>query len=234
MKTPKLHIMLMVQTLGETYEAPITEIAAKVFDPETGEMGDDHYVQFLNVKKALLMGKASPGSLENYMLAHKYDLLIFNNPDYFETLTNAVQQLREYIDAEREHAGVRWEDLKIYNLYPAYQLPRLTMVDQAILMNEQPMWPSYGVVCAKTLHDLARPHLVEHKIDLPVRPPTRQGLSSECDFQAVVTMHSLLMLRGDHPRQVSHLSKWSKVIKDTQLRSKRVKPQIPPEEDDEL
>lgn len=229
MKEQKLHIMLLVQTLGETYEAPVIEIAAKVFDPDTGELGDDHNVSFLNVKKALLMGKASPGSLENYMIAHKYDLLIFNNPGYFETLAPAVKKLREFIEAECKHAGVKWENLKIYNLYPAYQLPRITMVDQAINMEERPIWPSYGVVCAKTLQDLARPIMVENKVDLPTRPATRKGIADECDYQAVVTMHSLRLLRGDHPTQ-SHLSKWSRVIKETQLQ----KPTIPADDDEEL
>ncbi|UDY80334.1 putative exoribonuclease Rnase [Achromobacter phage AXY1] len=221
MKSKNLHIMLMVHTLGETYEAPIVEIAAKVFDPETGELGDDHNVSMLNVKKALLMGKASPGALENYMMAHKYDLMIFHNPGYFETLATAVKKLRDFIEAEREHAGVKWENLKIYNLYPAYQLPRITIVDQAINMEDQAIWPSYGVVCAKTIQDIARPLLVEHKIDLPVRPPTRNGLVDECDFQAVVTMHSLRMLNGDHPTQSGK-------------KSKAVKPTVPAEDDEEL
>ena len=219
MKSKNLHIMLMVTTLGDGYNAPITEICAKTFDPETGELGHDHLTCLMNVKRQLKEGKPSPGHLENWMLARKYDLLIFNNPDYFATLSSGVFSLREFIETELDLAGLGWEHLLIYNLYPAYQLPRLTVVDQDILMSERSLWPSYGVRCAKTIQDLARPMLVEHGVDLPVRPPSRGGISDECDYQATLTMHSLLMLQRQHP---------------TQLRSKPVKPQIPPEEDDEL
>lgn len=219
-----LHMMLIVKSLGESYEAPIVEIAAKVFDPETGELGIDHCTQLLDVNQALRTGKAAPGTLANYMLAHKYDLLIFNNPHYFETLVPAVDHLREYIDAQLEQAGVKWENLRVYNLYPAYELPRITFIDQAVIQSKRALWPSYGVVCAKTLQDMARPLLVEYKIDLPQRPASRKGISDECDYQAVVTMHSYLMLRGDHPKQVVRLV--------NKMRGKA--PTVPDEDDEEL
>lgn len=199
-----LHMMLIVKSLGESYEAPIVEIAAKVFDPETGEMGSDSCAQLMDVNKALRTGKAAPDALANYMLAHKYDLLIFNNPHYFETLVPAVNHLREFIDVQLELAGgMKWENLRVYNLYPAYELPRLTFIDQAVIQSKRGLWPSYGVVCAKTLQDLARPLLVEYKIDLPQRPASRKGISDECDYQAVVTMHSLRLLQGTHVAQLN-------------------------------
>lgn len=220
----KLHVMLAATVLGEGISAPLVEIAACVFDPSTGQVTPEASFQIkTDIKKELRDGRATGDALCNFLLAHKYDMLVFNNVGEYVSAVQAVEELCAWIDRMRSEHGIKFEDTRVYVYQPHSIIPRLNYIHFDINGDEKGIWPSYGVMCAKTIMDMARPHIVEHSVDLPVRPPSKNGLADETNHQAIVLMHHMLMLTGDHPEQTGTAFKGQKVAKSTKLVAKPAK-----------
>lgn len=219
-----INFFIATGVLGVTDTAAVLEIAAVGFDPETAEVGGK-YKEFhavVNVQDALVSGTVDLRALTLFMDSTHYRPERFARQPDDATMHEAVLGLDTFI-----RGIAKADDVRIYCKYPTYQLPPLMRVWREAYTMGTPPWPTYGVICAKTIQDIARPKLVALGVDTPSRPPTKHGLLDEVRHEAIITMHSLAVLAGTHPKQTGQDG-----IKRTS--SKTVRAQITEPEDDEL
>lgn len=100
------HLMLDIETLGVSADAPLISIGAVFFDPLTGKQGAEFY-KTINIVSALNNGEIDPLTLQWWMMQSDEARSVFSDPASIN-LENALLEFADFIKANGS------EDLSVW------------------------------------------------------------------------------------------------------------------------
>jgi len=140
------HMMIDLETMGTRVDAPVLSIGAVMFEPSTGELGDEFYVA-IDPESALLHGKLSGSTLKWWMAQ--------SDAARKAAMAGSVSAGNALADLESFYIGQGWSDIRVWGNGATFDISILEAQYYSWRGNKGAPWGFRNVRDCRTINELA-------------------------------------------------------------------------------
>lgn len=183
--TPMRHIMLDLETLGTKPGSVILSIGAVLFDPKTGELGEEFSacISLISSREAGLTVDPNTEAWWDKQSDDARSVLLGAKNPVCPTLTQVLTLFKSWV---QEHS-IEKQNRLIWGNGASFDVPLLEAAYEAVGLT--PPWNYWGSMCFRTMKNLYR----------DVVPPPREGTHHNALDDAKHQAQHLILILKEHP-----------------------------------